>query len=134
MSTNDNKTPIAQTGTLDELNKLIWNHLKARDWHHQPTRGLAISLNLEAAELLEHYQWGDEPAGGVSAVAEELADVFIYTLQVAQQNDIDIAAEVRKKIEKSAKKYPANDFKGKTVEDRSEVWIKRKLAHQKEGL
>jgi NTP pyrophosphatase (non-canonical NTP hydrolase) len=84
--------------------------------------------------LLEHYQWGDKPVGGEAAVAEELADVFIYAMQIAQRNNIDLAAEVEKKLEKAAKKYPAKDFKGKTVEDRSQAWMQRKLAHKKEGL
>lgn len=133
MSSGDKK-PVTQNGTLDELNQLIWNHLEERDWHNNPSRGLAISLSLEAAELLEHYQWSDEPVGGKAAVAEELADVFIYAMQIAQRNNIDLTAEVKKKLEKAAKKYPASDFKGKTVEDRSEAWMQRKLAHKKEGL
>ncbi|HEY5695754.1 MAG TPA: MazG-like family protein, partial [Candidatus Saccharimonadales bacterium] len=109
-------------------------HLEERDWHTNPSRGLAISLALEAAELLEHYQWGDEPVGGRNEVGEELADVFIYGMQIAQQNNIDIAEHIHKKLEKAAKKYPAKDFKGKNAVDMRANWMKNKLAHRKEGL
>lgn len=123
-----------QNVTLEELNQLIWEHLEARDWHHNPSRGLAISLALEAGELLEHYQWNDTPVGGKEAVAEELADVLIYAIQIAQQNDIDIASEIKKKLQKAALKYPAGDFKDKSDSEKREAWKKRKFSHRKEGL
>lgn len=126
--------PAQQDVTLEELNQLIWRHLEARDWHNNPSRGLAISLALEAGELLEHYQWGDKPVGGREAVAEELADVLIYAMQIAQQNNIDIAAEITKKLKKAAKKYPAKDFKGKDTAEQHVNWQKNKLAHKKMGL
>lgn len=126
--------PAQQNLTLEELNRQIWRHLEARDWHNNPARGLAISLALEANELLEHYQWSDEPVGGREAVAEELADVLIYAMQIAQQNKIDIAAEITKKLEKAAKKYPAQDFKGKNASEKRANWQKRKLSHRKTGL
>lgn len=126
--------PKQQEVTLEELNQIIWNHLEERDWHTNPSRGLAISMALEAAELLEHYQWGDEPVGGSEEVGEELADVFIYGMQIAQQNNIDLAEHIRKKLEKAAKKYPAKDFKGKNADDMKANWMKNKLAHKKTGL
>jgi len=131
---NDDKVPIKQSDTFEEINQLIWNHLKERDWHNAAGRGLAISLSLEANELLEHYQWSPEPVGGTAGVGEELADVFIYGMQIAQQNDIDIAVEIRKKLKKAAKKYPAKDFKGIKKEEAAKAWIEHKLAHNKEGL
>jgi dCTP diphosphatase len=126
--------PKQQNVTLEELNQQVWQHLEERDWHKNPTRGLAISLALEASELLEHYQWSDAPVGGQAAVAEELADVLIYALQIAQQNEIDIAAEITKKLDKAAKKYPAADFKGKNTAEQNTNWQKNKLAHKKTGL
>jgi NTP pyrophosphatase (non-canonical NTP hydrolase) len=126
--------PKQQNVTLEELNQRIRKHLEARDWHKNPSRGLAISMALEANELLEHYQWSDRPVGGVEAVGEELADVFIYGIQIAQQNNIDIAAMIEKKLEKAAAKYPAENFKGKNVSEQNENWIKNKLAHKKSGL
>ena len=126
--------PKQQAVTLEELNQLIWKHLEERDWHTNPTRGLAISMALEAAELLEHYQWSDEPVGGSEEVGEELADVFIYGMQIAQRNNIDLADHIRKKLDKAAKKYPAKDFKGKNAADMHANWMKNKLAHKKTGL
>jgi NTP pyrophosphatase (non-canonical NTP hydrolase) len=127
--------PLAQQNvTIEELNQIIWKHLEARDWHKNPSRGLAISMCLEANELLEHYQWGDEPVGGTDAVGEELADVLIYAMQIAQQNDIDIVKHIKQKLEKAAKKYPAADFKGKSEDEWKATWVKRKLEHKKAGL
>lgn len=126
--------PTQQNITLETINQRIWDHLEERDWHNNPSRGLAISLSLEASELLEHYQWGDTPVGGSEAVGEELADVLIYAVQIAQQNNIDIADAIEKKLVKAAKKYPADDFKGKTGADHQEAWMRNKLAHKKEGL
>lgn len=126
--------PKQQPVTLEELNQLIWDHLEARDWHKNPSRGLAISMALEANELLEHYQWQDEPVGGADAVGEELADVFIYGMQIAQQNNIDIAEHIKRKLKKAAKKYPAENFKGKSAAEKRSAWLENKLAHQKTGL
>ncbi len=127
--------PITQQNvTIEELNQLIWKHLEERDWHNNPSRGLAISLSLEANELLEHYQWSDNSVGGAEEVGEELADVFIYGMQIAQQNNIDIVDHIKRKLEKAARKYPAADFKNKTAKESREAWLKNKLAHKKEGL
>lgn len=123
-----------QDVSVEALNQLIWEHVEARDWHHNPSRSLAISLALEASELLEHYQWGDTAVGGQAAVAEELADVLIYSFQIAQQNNIDIASEIKKKLEKAAIKYPAENFKNKSAVEKKAAWKKSKLSHQKEGL
>ena len=126
--------PTQQNVTIEELNQLIWEHLEERDWNKDTSRGTAISLSLEASELLEHYQWSETPVGGSEAVGEELADVFIYGMQIAQQNNIDIADAIKRKLEKAALKYPAKDFKGVTGEARRAAWIKSKLNHKKKGL
>lgn len=128
------KAPTQQNVTLEELNQTIWKHLEERDWHKNESRGIAISLSLEAGELLEHYQWGSEPAGGAQAVGEELADVLIYAFQIAQQNNIDIAYHIQKKLKKAAEKYPAAHFKGKTGKASSDTWLEHKMSYKKEGL
>src|SRR5690349_19967066 len=94
--------PKQQAITIEELKQLIWEHLEARDWNNEGSRGTAISLSLEANELLEHYQWSETPVGGAEAVGDELADVFIYGIQIAQENNIDVAAAIKRKLEKSA--------------------------------
>jgi NTP pyrophosphatase (non-canonical NTP hydrolase) len=123
-----------QDTSFEEVSQLIWRHLEARDWVNNPPRGLATSIALEAAELLEHYQWSDEPVGDKQALAGELADIFIYAFQFAQSNDIDIVAAIQHKLDVAAKKYPPENFKGKSGEDRRKAWLDSKLNHRKEGL
>jgi dCTP diphosphatase len=127
-------SPEQRNVSVDTLSKLIWQHLEERDWLGAEPRNLAISLALEAGELLEHYQWSDKPVGGQQAIAEELADVLIYAFQFAQVNDIDIAAAIQDKLAKAAQKYPREQFKGKTDDERSAAWIKAKTNYRKEGL
>jgi NTP pyrophosphatase (non-canonical NTP hydrolase) len=126
--------PKQQDTSFEEINQLIRTHMEERDWHNSDTRSLAISLSLEASELLEHYQWSDKPVGGIDEVGDELADVFIYGMQIAQQNDIDIVQHIKDKLKKAALKYPAADFKGKKGEEVNKAWQKNKLAYKKEGL
>ena len=116
--------------TFGEISHLVWQHLVERDWDDPSPRSLAISLSLEANELLEHYQWSDKPVGDKEAVAEELADVLIYALQYAHVMGINPANAIRDKLEKSARKYPAENFKGKQGEDRSKAWLEAKMRHR----
>jgi NTP pyrophosphatase (non-canonical NTP hydrolase) len=126
--------PAQSSTSFEAINQLIWQHLEERDWQHNPARGLAISIALEANELLEHYQWRDEPVGDTAALAEELADIFIYAFQFAQTYEIDIAAAIQDKLAKAAQKYPAEEFKGKRGDDRKAAWLNAKLRHRKQGL
>jgi len=126
--------PAQSDTTFEAINQLIWSHLEARDWQHNPPRGLATSIALEASELLEHYQWRDEPVGSKEDLAGELADIFIYAFQFAQATDIDIAAAIEAKLKKADQKYPAQEFKGKHGDDRKKAWLNAKLRHQKQGL
>jgi len=125
-----------QTETLEQLMTKIWQHLAERDWDHPTQRALAISISLEANELLEHYQWSEEAVGDKEALAEELADVLIYSLQYAHVLGIDPAAAVIDKLAKSARKYPAENFKGKSGAERREQWLQAKINHRdhKKGL
>lgn len=127
--------PLQQTNlTFQDILDKIYAHLEERDWHHQPPRGLAISLALEAGELLEHYQWSDQPKSSKDELAAELADIMIYAFQFAMQEGIDIPAAILQKLAVQAKKYPAKEFKGKTTSDQNEAWLKAKVAYKKEGL
>jgi NTP pyrophosphatase (non-canonical NTP hydrolase) len=74
-------------------------------------KDLVISISLEANELLENFQWkSSEEALESSAenIKEEMADVLIYLLQLADKMDIDLEEEVFNKMEKNAIKYPIN--------------------------
>lgn len=110
-------------------------YLKERDWHKKnSSRSIATSIVLEASELLEHYQWGEEPVGDQSALADELADIFIYSIEFAQANKIDIAQAIKDKLAVAKKKYPAKNFKGKSSVASKKVWLDAKLKHDKKGL
>lgn len=78
----------------------------ARDWDkiHTPAN-LAKSISIEAAELLELFQW-DEKSYDVERVKEELADVIIYSLIMVEALNLDADAIVNEKITKNSKKYP----------------------------
>ena len=91
---------------MDQLKKDLLDFQKERDWKrfHTP-ENLAKSISIEAAELLEHFQWGKEY--DENEVADELADVLIYCIYMADAMDFDIKEIIYNKIEKNAIKYPA---------------------------
>jgi NTP pyrophosphatase (non-canonical NTP hydrolase) len=122
------------SATFDDIAQLIQKHLEERGWENNPPRGLATSIALEASELLEHYQWSDDPVGSREDLASELADIFIYAFQFAQVNQIDIPTAISKKLAEAAKKYPAESFKGKDEAEQRDAWIQAKLNHKKKGL
>lgn len=113
---NDTQTPVA------ELREAIRRFVAERDWEqfHSP-KNLAMSLAIEAAELMEHFQWIDSEASRMavrdaakrSAVGEELADVLCYALALANAMDIDLSTAIREKMVKNARKYPADEYRGR---------------------
>jgi len=123
---------IQSTMTFAELEDIINTYLEERDWLNGNARNLAVSIQLEAAELLEHYQWADKPIGSKDELAAELADVLLYSFQFAYVNDIDITQAILNKLEKTKKKYPAEAFKGKEGPERRQAWIDAKKNHKKE--
>ena len=84
---------------------------KERDWKkfHTP-ENLAKSISIEAAELLEHFQWQKEY--DIEEVGEELADVLIYCFYMADALNLDIREIILDKMEKNAVKYPVDKSKG----------------------
>ena len=89
-----------------------------RDWKqfHNP-KDLAISISLEAAELLEIFQWSGTDVVCIEKkdkIAEELADVFVYCTLMADACELDIDEIVQKKMELNSKKYPVEKAKGKS--------------------
>ena len=107
----------------DRLNALIDKLLlfrRERDWEqfHRP-KDLAISIVLEAAELLEEFQWKDDGEikrylreGGLARVGEELADIAIYIALMSHDLSIDLLEEIEKKIVKNEGRYPVGKSKG----------------------
>ena len=99
---------------LKLLTQALRDFAQARDWEqfHSP-KNLAAALSVEAAELLEHFQWLTEaqsrslPADKRAEVGTEIADVLLYLLQLADKLDIDVVEAARSKMLLNAKKYPA---------------------------
>ena len=118
----EQRTMTDDTTTVAELRAAIAAFVAERDWDqfHSP-KNLAMSLAIEAAELMEHFQWItiDESRALASdatkreAAGEELADVLSYVLAMANALDLDLAETFRNKLAKSAKKYPADLSRGR---------------------
>jgi NTP pyrophosphatase (non-canonical NTP hydrolase) len=113
---SDERTTIAQ------LRQLVDRFVSERDWHqfHTP-KNLSVALAIEAAELMEHFQWLDpqqsrevaaDPAKRAAA-GEELADVVCYALAMANELRLDLSDAVGDKMAKNARKYPADEYRGR---------------------
>ena len=90
-----------------------------RDWaQFQTPKNLAISISLEAAELLEHFQWTTEeqdiPPDKRDKMAEEVADILIYLLLMAHRLGIDPVEAAQTKIRNNEEKYPAELARGRS--------------------
>ena len=90
---------------FNEVKRQVLQFTKDRNWDqfHTP-ENLAKSISIEAAELLECFQWS--PDYDKEAAKEELADVMNYCIQLADKMGISIEDAIMEKIEKNAKKYP----------------------------
>lgn len=108
--------------TVHELRTLMQEFVDERDWQqfHTP-KNLAMSTAIEAAELMEHFQWIDAEASRrvvddpdkLAQIGEELADVLSYCLAMANALNLDVSTILRDKIRKNAVKYPADAYRGK---------------------
>ena len=104
---------------LQELAARLRAFARERDWEqfHAP-KNLAMALAVEVAELMEHFQWLTEqqsaelPPEELARVAEELADVFIFTVRLADRLGVDLAPAVEAKIRANAAKYPVEKCRG----------------------
>ena len=116
MSKNDGNTVV------EELINNVRAFLKEREWekYHNP-KDLAESICIEAAELLQIFQWitpqeseqFKNDLSKVQQIKEELADITIYCLSIANTLNLDLTKAVLNKIEQNKKKYPTNIYKGK---------------------
>ena len=102
------------TATIQNLKDKILSFQKERNWtdYHQP-RHIAVSICLEAAELLEIFQWNDKndmealkKDDSYQQLKDELADVLIYCMTMATAMRIDVAECIDEKMKKNAVKYP----------------------------
>ena len=112
--------------TVEELRQILRQFVEERDWRqfHAP-KNISMALAVEAAELMEHFQWIDAEASRqlpndpakLAAIGEELADVVGYSLALANELGIDVSDAIRAKMVKNRQKYPAEEFRGRYSRD-----------------
>jgi dCTP diphosphatase len=110
---------IANPASLEALRDALRQFAAERDWDqfHSP-KNLAIALSVETAELLERFQWLPETESAAlapeqrSKVREEIADVLLYLIRLADKVNVDLLAAATDKIRLNAKKYPVALAKG----------------------
>jgi NTP pyrophosphatase (non-canonical NTP hydrolase) len=110
------------TVSVADLKAAVKDFIQKRDWekYHNP-KDLAESICIEAAELLEVFQWNsaDEVRKKITEISElerikeELADILIYCLSLANVTDIGVAEAITNKLKKNDAKYPASKFRGR---------------------
>lgn len=111
-----------ESTTVLQLKQMVEEFVRARAWEqfHSP-KNLSMGLAVEAAELMELFQWHD---GGRTralirrpairrAASDEVADIIIYCLAFANRTGIDVAQTVRRKLIKNRRKYPARKYRGR---------------------
>ena len=108
--------------SLEHLRNTVRQFVDERQWQqfHSP-KNLSMALAIEAAELMEHFQWISmdssreitQEAEKLNDVVEELADVFCYVLAMANELEIDLTTALQKKMAKNEQKYPADQYRGR---------------------
>lgn len=107
--------------TLQQLKDRMNQFVKERDWEqfHSP-KNLSMSIAIEAAELMEHFQWltveqsKQLEAAEKSEIGEELADIVIYALSLSNVLGLDLSQTIVDKMEKNIRKYPRDRVRGKS--------------------
>lgn len=104
---------------LESVRKRLREFAAVRDWDqfHSP-KNLSMALSVEASELVECFQWLTEEqsyslnAEQLTAVTDEIADVQLYLIRLADKIGVDIGVAIEQKIKKNEAKYPAEKVKG----------------------
>ena len=104
---------------LESVRKRLREFAAIRDWDlfHSP-KNLSMALSVEASELVECFQWLTEEQSRsltveqLAAVTDEIADVQLYLIRLADKVGVDIATAIEQKIKKNEAKYPAEKVKG----------------------
>lgn len=111
---DDNQINDANT-RIEELRLKMRSFREERGWVNEDPKDMALSLVLEAAELLEYFQWKtgkevEEEARFKGAICDELADIFWWVMAVAERLNIDVSQAFVRKMAKNAKKYSVEIF------------------------
>lgn len=110
------------TATVADLMKLVADFVAEREWEpFHDAKNLSASIAIEAAELMEHFQWlrSDElgnvrrDTAKLQEIAEETADIAAYLLSFASRMGIDLSAALADKMQKNARKYPSAKYRGR---------------------
>jgi NTP pyrophosphatase (non-canonical NTP hydrolase) len=104
---------------FDRIKKKVRQFVIERDWDqfHSP-KNLSMALIVEAAEMVEHFQWLTEEQSSnlspekLAEVEQELADIQVYLISLAEKLKLDLIAAVEKKLVLNALKYPADQVRG----------------------
>lgn len=118
---------------MNNIRQRIKEYIEDRGWSvFQKPGTIAKSVSIESAELLEVFQWDDYTQDKVlsdekikNKIREELADIFIYAIEMAISADLDIEEIIQEKLEKNIKKYPADAVRGN-----QEEYLKLKMEHR----
>lgn len=125
--------------TLQKLKDTVARFRDERGWRkREDAKNIALSLTLEAAELLEHFQWDFMTEEEIHAnknklneLASEMADCFVYLFSFADHMGFDIATAVLKKLKLTAKKYPLSHFNKKHQDIEYYYQVKKKYRNEK---
>jgi len=107
---------------LDDLRQRLRAFVAERDWDqfHSP-KNLSMALSVEAAELVEIFQWLTEAQSSVldtarrARVEAELADILVYLVRIADRVEVDLLQAATRKLEENARKYPADRVRGQAL-------------------
>lgn len=107
---------LAKELTIQELQRVIGDYVTERDWnrYHKP-KDVAISMAIESSELLELFQWKPDPMDSgkmdeklKNCIGEEISDIIIYAVCMANSIGLDLSEALVDKIENNRQKYPAD--------------------------
>lgn len=124
---------------VQQLKDVVTRFRDARGWRERNNgKNLAVSLVLEASELLEHFQWDDATEEEIKAdskklqeIAYEMADCFVYLFAFSERMGIDISSAVLKKLKLTEKKYPLSHFNKKHQDIEYYYQVKKKYRGEK---
>jgi len=107
--------------SLEELKHALRAFAAERDWDQfHSAKNLAMAISIESAELMEHFQWAAEQqdlaldARRREMISDELADVLLYTVRLADKLGVDLLAAAAAKLVKNAERYPADKVRGQS--------------------
>lgn len=123
---------------MNKIQTDVAKFMKARDWDNLPPADIAKSISIEAAELLEHFQWQNLSKEEIrknkekyNEIKAEIADVVIYCVEMANLLSFDLEKAANDKLKRAAKKYPAHLFKNNKGPHGTGVYEKIKKKYRK---